>query len=178
MNTRNNRKINLILTGFMGTGKSCVGRELAEKLGMDFVDIDTLIEENAGMRVPEIFSRFGEPHFRKMEREAVRSLVGCNNKVIATGGGTITNPENLQNLKKIGPVICLTATPETVYERTRAETHRPLLQVPDPISRIRQLLKKRESHYAQADHHLPTDGETIDGLVKKILTVMDLKYSN
>lgn len=158
----------------MGTGKSCVGRELAKKLAMDFVDMDAFIEKKSAMTIPEIFSRFGEPHFREMEGETVRSLVGCKNKVIATGGGTITNPDNLRLLKEIGPVICLTATPETIYERTRSETHRPLLEVPDPVGQIRQLLEKRAPHYTQADHHLPTDGETIGNLVNKILTIIDL----
>jgi len=164
--------MNVILTGFMGTGKSAVGQKLAEKLKLDFIDMDTLIEDKAGMTIPEIFSRFGEAHFRRLETEAVRSLAESKKKVIATGGGTIVNPENLQALKEIGPVICLTATPETIYNRVRSNTYRPLLQVPDPVGQIHQLLDDRAPHYAKADYHLPTDRETIEELVNKILVLI------
>lgn len=165
--------MNIILTGFMGTGKSAVGKKLAEKLKLDFIDMDTLIEERAGMTIPEIFSRFGEAHFRRLESEMVRSLVDSKRKVIATGGGSIVDPENLQKLKEIGPVICLTATPETIYNRVRSDTNRPLLQVPDPIDQIHQLLDDRGPHYAKADYHLPTDKGTIEELVNKILALIN-----
>jgi shikimate kinase len=146
-----------------------VGRALAGKLKLGFIDMDGLIEERAGMNIPEVFSRLGEIHFRKLEKETVQSFAGCKNKVIATGGGAIVDPENLRALKELGPVICLTATPQTIYERIRLETHRPLLQVPDPIGRIYRLLEEREPYYAQADYHLSTDGETKEELADKIL---------
>jgi shikimate kinase len=165
--------MNLILTGFMGTGKSVLGQKLAEKLQLDFIDMDTLIEERAGMSIPEIFSRFGETHFRRLESETVCSLADSKKKVIATGGGTIVDPENLQRLKEIGPVICLTATPETIYNRVRSDSYRPLLQVPDPIGQIHQLLDDREPHYAKADYHIPTDRKTIEELVNKILVLIN-----
>ncbi len=166
-------KMNLILTGFMGTGKSVVGRKLAGRLGMDFIDMDEMIEEKAGITISEIFERSGEAHFRVLENEAVRSLADSECKVIATGGGTILNPENLQMLRKIGPIICLTATAETIYQRVRHKAHRPLLEVPDPVGRIGELLYERQPYYAKADYHIPTDEGSITKTADKILALMD-----
>lgn len=166
-------RMNIVLTGFMGTGKSAVGRKLAERLGMDFIDMDEMIEEKADITISEIFERFGEAHFRGLENQTVRSLDGSDGKVIATGGGTILNPENLSALKSLGPIICLTATPETIYGRVRHKTHRPLLEVPDPVGRIGELLKMRQPHYDKADYHIPTDGGSITITTDKILALMD-----
>ena len=149
-----------------------MGKRLASKLKKSFLDMDNLIEERSSMAIPDIFDRFGEVRFRELEREAVRSLVDSKNMVIATGGGTIVDPKNLQTLRKIGPIICLRASPATIYNRVKSETHRPLLDVPDPIGRIRQLLQEREPNYSQADYHIPTDGETIQKLVNKIVTLL------
>ncbi len=157
----------------MGTGKSVVGRKVAGRLGMDFIDMDILIEEKAGITISEIFDRFGEAHFRGLESETVRSLADSENKVIATGGGTIVNPENLSALKILGPVICLTATPETIYQRVRHKAHRPLLEVPDPVGRIGELLYERQPHYANADYHIPTDHGSITKTTDKILAYID-----
>ncbi len=157
----------------MGTGKSATGRRLAKRLGAEFVDMDQVIEKEAGMTISEIFDRFGEPYFRRLEKEAVCSLAGSDGKVIATGGGVVLDPENIQTLKKIGSVICLTATAETIYERVRYKSHRPLLQVADPVGRIMELLKERQPHYAMADYHIPTDGETVAEIVDKIVALIN-----
>jgi shikimate kinase len=142
---------NLALVGFMGTGKSSVGRLAAEVLQFDFVDTDDLIEAQVGRSIAEIFAQQGEPVFRQIEQEAVAQLGHRKNLVIATGGGLVTNPVNLAGLKEHALVVCLWASPETIWERVRTQTHRPLLQTPDPLQKIRDLLAQRDSHYRQAD---------------------------
>lgn len=142
---------NLALVGFMGSGKSTVGRQVAGELGFEFVDADTLIEERAGISITEIFSTEGETEFRKMEREVIDGLSERKKLVIATGGGAVVDPENLTSLKKHALVICLWANAETIHKRTKHQSHRPLLQQSDPLVTIRQMLAEREPHYKQAD---------------------------
>jgi len=142
---------NLALVGFMGCGKSTVGRQVAGELGFEFVDADTLIEERAGISKTEIFSTEGETVFRKMEREIIDELSERKKLVIATGGGAVVDPENLTSLKKHALVICLWANAETIHKRTKHQSHRPLLQQADPLPTIRKMLAEREPHYKQAD---------------------------
>jgi shikimate kinase len=151
---------NLALIGFMGTGKSSVGRLAASQLQFDFVDTDELIEETAGAPIAEIFARQGEPAFRRMERSLVAGFVNSRRKVIATGGGLAANAENLALLKQNALVICLWASLETIYERVAHQTHRPLLKDPDPRGKIRGLLAEREPFYRQADVLISTDQRT------------------
>ena len=148
---------NLALVGFMGCGKSTVGRQVAGELGFEFVDADTLIEERAGISITEIFSTEGEAVFRKMEREIIDELSERKKLVIATGGGAIVDPENLTSLKKHALVICLWANAETIHKRTKHQSHRPLLQKADPLLTIRQMLAEREPHYKQADVMVNTE---------------------
>ncbi len=146
------RKIeNLVLAGFMGCGKSSVGRLAAELLGFSFVDTDALIEKRAGKRISDIFEQEGEPAFRKLERELVAELKDGSRMVVSTGGGMIIDPANLAALKEHGLVVCLWASPETIWERVRYSSHRPLLREADPLGKIRQLLAEREPFYRQAD---------------------------
>ena len=142
---------NLALVGFMGVGKSTVGRILAEQLRFDFLDTDERIEREAGRSVRQIFAEHGEPVFRGMERRLVQSLADRDRLIISTGGGLIVDPENLADLRQHAMVVCLWASPETIYERVRYQSHRPLLQAPDPLAKIRELLAQRESAYRQAD---------------------------
>ena len=142
---------NLALVGFMGVGKSTVGRILAEQLRFEFLDTDERIEREAGRSVRQIFAEHGEPVFRGMERRLVQSLAGRNHLIISTGGGLIVDPENLADLRQHAMVVCLWASPETIYERVRYQSHRPLLQTPDPLAKIREMLAQRESAYRQAD---------------------------
>ncbi len=142
---------NLALIGFMGTGKSTVGRALADVLGFTYLDTDQLIEAAAGMIISDIFSTQGEAAFREMESAVVKELESRRKAVIATGGGLPVNPANLASLKSHALVVCLWATPETIYERVRGHSHRPLLNEPDPLGKIRQLLTAREPYYRQAD---------------------------
>lgn len=142
---------NVVLIGFMGTGKTTVGQAVARQLGFEFVDTDRLIEERAALSIPEIFARFGEAGFRELERTVVEGLSERENTVIATGGGVGANPGHLASLKRHALVVCLWASPEVIWRRVRRHRHRPLLQVPDPLARIRELLAERQPVYRQAD---------------------------
>ena len=160
---------NLALIGFMGTGKSSIGRILAAQLGFDFIDTDALIEERTGKSVTEIFAQNGEPAFRKIERSLVKELGGKTGMVISTGGGLAANAENLNALKETALVICLWAAPETIWERVRHQTHRPLLRDPNPLAKIRSLLAAREPFYKQADVLINTDLRPMREVAQQVL---------
>lgn len=148
---------NIALIGFMGTGKSTVGRLIAEQLRFDFLDTDVLIEQRSGKKITEIFAQNGERAFRELETQLVAELATCTRTVISTGGGLPTNPANLASLKTHSLVICLWAAPERIYERVREQSHRPLLNDPDPLGKIRSLLTAREKFYKQADVLINSD---------------------
>lgn len=148
---------NLALIGFMGVGKSAAGRFAARALRYDFVDTDELIEQRAGRRIAEIFAEQGEAAFRGMERALVAEMQDWQRKVISTGGGLGASEENLASLKTHALVVCLWATPETLWNRVRHQAHRPLLQDPDPQARIRALLEARAPIYRQADVLISTE---------------------
>lgn len=140
---------NIILTGFMGTGKTTVGKILAEKLGRDFIDTDQLIEKRQGMSIPEIFSKMGETAFRRMESEIARELGQREKLVISTGGRFMLDPENVAALSQTGRVFCLVATPHEILSRLQKDTAhpRPLLDVPNPGEQIIELLQQRKKGY-------------------------------
>jgi shikimate kinase len=159
---------NVALIGFMGCGKSTVGQALARRLEFEFVDTDRLIEEQAGCSITEIFARDGEPAFRERERRVIEGLAGRDRLVIATGGGAGARPDLLASLKQHALVVWLWASPETIWERVRHQTHRPLLQVPDPPARIRELLAAREPVYRQADVLINVEGRALRQIVAQI----------
>lgn len=142
---------NIILTGFMGCGKTTVGKLLARHLQYFFVDTDHLIEERCGMSVQQIFATEGEAAFRRLEGEIAHELGAGDGQVIATGGGLMVNPENARTLEANGAVFCLTAPPEVILERVlkSAKGIRPLLATPDPLARIVELIRERETAYAR-----------------------------
>lgn len=148
---------NISLIGFMGTGKSTVGRLAAEQLKFDFLDTDALIEQRSGRKITEIFAQSGETAFRQLEAQLVAELATHSRTIISTGGGLPTNPANLVSLKSHSLVICLWASPERIYERVRDQSHRPLLHDPDPLGKIRSLLATRENFYKQADVLINSD---------------------
>lgn len=152
---------NVALIGFMGSGKTSVGRAVADLLGFRFVDTDELIEARTHKRITEIFEKEGEPAFRKLEGEVVTELADSRGLVISTGGGLPTNPVNLDNLKSHAMVVCLWASPEKLFERVRSQSHRPLLNVPDPLARIRELLRERTPCYKRADVLVTTEGRPV-----------------
>ncbi len=151
-------KDNVILTGFMGTGKTSLGKLLATRLGRPFVDIDKKIEDEAHMAIPKIFERFGEEHFRELERAAVKDLCERRGLVIATGGGTIKDEENLRLLKSSGVMICLTTEPEEIFNRTARRGERPVLDGGgnERLETIKRLLAERKKFYDQADYQVDT----------------------
>jgi len=148
---------NVALIGFMGTGKSTVGRIVAEHLKFEFLDTDALIEERSGKKINEIFAQNGEPAFRELEAQLMQELDSRTNTVISTGGGLPTNPANLDSLKKHSLVLCLWLSPEKIFERVREQSHRPILHGPDPLGKIRTLLAAREPFYKQADVLINSD---------------------
>ena len=160
---------NIVLVGFMGTGKSAVGRMLAKKLNRPFLDLDREIEKQAGRSIPQIFALEGESGFRKREAEAVARSAGVKGHVIATGGGVMTDEANVQTLKNSGFVICLTASPEVILKRTEASVpSRPLLSGTDPRERIEELLKLRAPFYAKADVTIDTTDRAVQEVVEEI----------
>jgi shikimate kinase len=142
---------NLALVGFMGAGKSTVGRLAAEQLQFNFVDTDGLIESRLGRAISDVFAREGEAAFRQYEKQVVAELAAQRGVVISAGGGLVLDPANMASLKTHALVVCLWATPETIWERVRTQSHRPLLQAPDPQAKIREMLAERGPAYRQAD---------------------------
>jgi shikimate kinase len=165
-----NRTItNLALIGFMGTGKTSVGRLVAELLHFEFVDTDEQIQADTGRTIADIFSQDGEPAFRELERRAVQELSRHKSAVISTGGGLPTNPENLAQLKTNALVVCLWSSPEKIWERVRHQSHRPLLHDPDPQKKIRDLLAIREPFYKQADVLINTDIRSLREVAQQVV---------
>lgn len=159
---------NIVLTGFMGTGKTAVGRELSRLLNMELFDLDTEIEMSRRMTINEIFKRFGEPKFREIETEMIKKLSGNKNAIISTGGGAILKQENMDALRENGVIVCLMATPETILKRTSHDSNRPLLQVEDPFGRVKELLNFRGPFYEKADIMIDTEGKTPLQIAEKI----------
>ena len=163
---------NIILVGFMGTGKSVVGKLLAKKLHIDFVELDKMIETREKMPIKDIFEKKGELYFRQVEKEVVKEAGLRKNIVISAGGGSIVDEDNFKNLKNSGTIICLKASPETIIKRTKDLKTRPLLNVPDPKKQIEELLKKREAYYNKADFSVNTDNLTVEQAVEKIAALI------
>lgn len=161
----------VVLTGFMGVGKTVTGRELARLTGLPLMGTDELIAERVGMTVADIFAHHGEPFFRDAETAVLEELAQTNTALIlATGGGIVQRERNRELLRRIGIVVNLTATPETVLERIQREPGvRPLLQVADPLSEARRLLAAREVAYAACDFRVRTDGRTPADVAAEIL---------
>jgi len=151
---------NIVLTGFMGTGKTAVGRELARILSMKLVDVDTEIEESEQTTINEIFGQFGEPRFREIETAMIKKIAAGMNLIISTGGGAVLKQENMDILRENGVIVCLTASPETILRRTGTSNDRPLLQVENPLDKINQLLNFRRPFYEKADIMIDTEGKT------------------
>lgn len=152
---------NLVLIGFMGTGKTTVGKKAAKELGMEFVDSDKDIELVTGLAVKEIFEKFGEVRFRSEERASVRRLAQGDNRVIATGGGVVLNPENMDVLRRNGIIISLIAEPEVIFERVRRKKTRPLLATGDLLENIKKLLQERTELYQAADATVDTSAMSL-----------------
>ena len=162
---------NIYLVGFMGTGKSTIGRQLAQQLEYTFVDSDHAIEAEAGMSIPEIFQTDGESRFRAMEKAFVESGHEPEGCVVSCGGGLVFQPGLKEMLQAKGMVLTLFASPETVYERTRSNKNRPLLNVEDPKAEIKRLLEERMPVYREAGIGVLTDGRSPNDIVAHIIRI-------
>jgi len=164
-------KTSIALIGFMGTGKTVVGKLLAEKLGKEFLELDAIIEKKAGKSIPEIFRKDGEIGFRELEIEAAGEVAAVKNAVIACGGGIVLNKINIDRLRKECVIVCLTASPQVIIKRTSADTdERPLLAVPDRARQIEELMKFREPFYERsADIMINTSRISADSVVERIM---------
>jgi len=162
---------NIVLVGFMGGGKTSVGKSIRDTLKMRLVNTDDLIEKKEGMSIAGIFAKKGESYFRKLEREIVKEISKSENSIIDTGGGVVINEDNVKDLKKNGLIFCLNATPEEILRRTKRYVHRPLLNVDDPLTEIKELLNKRKEYYKRADYQIDTNGKSIEEVAKEIIEI-------
>jgi shikimate kinase len=173
---------NIVLTGFMGTGKTEVGRELAQLRGLKLIDVDTEIESAEGMTINDIFRQFGEERFRGIETAMIEHVSREENVIISTGGGAVLRQHNMDILKKTGIVICLMATPETILQRTCTTAERPLLQVENPLQKINELLQFRKPYYERADIIIDTEGKSplqiAEEIIEKIRNAKGMYYGN
>lgn len=159
---------NLYLVGFMGVGKSAIGRRVARALGYKFMDSDDLIEKKVGKKIPEIFESEGEARFRAYERDFVESGHPTEGCVVSCGGGLVVQEGMKDLLKTKGVVICLFASVESILERTSRNKNRPLLNVADPEAKVRELLTEREPIYMAAGTCISTDGRTIQEVTQHL----------
>ncbi len=162
---------NLVLVGFMGTGKTEVGKVVSQRMGRNFVDIDDHIIRAAGMTINEIFKSYGEDLFRELESGMIRRFSKIEGLVISTGGGSLLRMENVHNLKRTGVLVCLTASPEQIAQRIADERHRPLLNVPDRIGAVREMMARRSQSYQVSDFTIDTDGKSVDAAAQEVLDV-------
>lgn len=151
---------NIYLVGLMGAGKTTIGRSLAKRLGLSFVDTDKEIESRTGVSIPTIFEIEGEDGFRKRESQVIAEMAAKTGLVVATGGGGVLRPENRSHMRSSGFVIYLNVPPQTLWERTRHDRNRPLLQVADPLLKLTQLFTVRDPLYREVAN-LVVDGSRV-----------------
>lgn len=173
---------NLVLIGFMGSGKSSIGRLAAKTLGFQFVDTDQLIVEKAGKQISDIFAEDGEPAFRALETSVIESLNACRRHVISTGGGAALSAANRALLRALGFVVCMTASEDVLFERVSRNSKRPLLQTENPRATLSSLIAQRADAYQQACHytldttHL-SQAEAVESLVDAARHAFEWKRS-
>lgn len=173
----NNRNKQLILCGFMGTGKTAVGKILAARLGRSFVDTDNLIEQQAGSPIATIFEARGESYFRDLETEVIRGLLADRpgSLVVATGGGALIRAENRQLLQQIGLLLLLTSSTVALVRRIKAQGGRPLLAESEDLKKtIEKLLAERAEYYDACDYRFDTNGKTVSQVASEIIKTLDL----
>lgn len=164
---------NIILVGFMGTGKTTVGKLLAQQLKKRFVDMDAILEDRAGKSISQIFSEDGEPHFRSLERALVQELAAQTGLVVAAGGGIVLNPDNISDFSRTGKVICLLASEQEITRRVSSSNSRPLLENDDKFQRIKSLMEQRQPLYEKITDRVNTTGLTPAEVVEVILLALD-----
>ena len=166
---------NIVITGFMGTGKSVVANELARKLKMEFIDMDRIIEERQGTSIADIFARYGEKYFRAQENKLVKELSKEENMVIATGGGTLLSSDNTRVLSQKGQIICLYAGSQTIYNRVKRKNNRPLLNGENILDKINYLMNERKKIYDNIKWKIDTTNLTTREVVDKIINHLKLE---
>jgi len=159
---------NIYLVGFMGTGKSAAGGQLAKRKNWQFVDLDDLIVLREKRSIAEIFAKDKEPYFRKVEKKALKEVARQDNFVVACGGGIIIDKDNIKIMKQTGRLICLCASPKVIFKRLAGDLTRPLLRVADPLERIELLLKLRAPYYMQADTTVDTSRLSVKQVASKL----------
>ena len=165
-------KSNLVFIGFMGSGKSMVAQTLGRKLGKRVLSTDDLISEQEGQSIADIFETFGETFFRKLEEQTVEKIASSKDVIIDCGGGIILNQKNIDRLKENGCLVYLSAGAEFLYKMVKDQKHRPLMNVEDPLEKIRALLAQRKSKYDQADVTVISEGKSIDEICNEILELI------
>lgn len=169
---------NIVLIGFMGTGKSTVGMKLAERLKMEFIDLDREIEKVTGMSISQIFKRYGEIRFRSEESLMAERLAKRENLVIATGGGIVLQQNNIETLRQNGKIICLDANPEDIFARVnRKRGTRPLLKKNLTVADLKDMLAVRNPFYQCADYRLNTSGKDLEAIVREIISIIKNEHS-
>ncbi len=163
---------NIYIVGFMGTGKTAVGKELAKKKKWQFLDLDDLIELREKRTIAEIFAQEGEPYFRRIEKRVLQEVSREKKFVVACGGGVVMDKDNIKTMKDTGMIICLSAQPEVILKRTTGYMYRPLLNVKDPKKQIELLLKLRAPYYAQADKTIDTSNLSVKEVTAKIIKLI------
>ena len=169
---------NIALVGFMGVGKSAVGRALARRLRRRFVDLHAVIEKSEGSKIREIFARRGEPYFRALEKQTLSDVLSASGQVIATGGGVVMDEENLQLLKEKSRLVGLTAGVDDLLRRVGRNSKRPLLRGGNVRARMEELLSQRQHRYEQAEIIVDTSGLTIDEVVERIISALEPAQQN
>ena len=161
------QKDNIILIGMMGSGKTSVGLEISRHYGFNFIDLDGQIEKKFG-KISDIFKNSGENHFRELETEELKSLIGVEKTILSTGGGTPLKEENQEILNKIGKVFYLSTSAGTIYERIKNQNHRPLLATCDPKKTIEEILSKRIGIYEKIGEKIITDNKIPKQIAEEI----------
>lgn len=166
--------MNIILCGFMGSGKSTIGKLLAKKLDRKFIDLDDYIVKKRGMSINDIFKKYGEANFRKSETQSAKNISLLDNHVVALGGGTVVNPKNAEILKTSGKIIMLDILPETVYNRLKNDKSRPLLQTDDKLKAITDMMNSRLPYYNNAaDYKISVDGKSKEKIIEEIIKIIE-----
>ena len=165
---------NIYLIGFMGVGKSTIGKLLAEEMNGLLVEMDETIEAEQKMTINEIFTLHGEAYFRDLESEILKRISGEDKKIVSCGGGAVLREENVANMKKSGRIVFLSATPETIYQRVCHSTNRPLLNGNMNVEYIAGLMEKRRALYeGAADVTVATDGKEVQEIVREVIEMCE-----
>jgi len=167
-------KKNITLIGMMGSGKTTVAKELSKILTeFKLVDIDDEIEKSSGKKISEIFLKYGEAHFRELETNKIQLFAKNENQIISCGGGAFENPDNRRRLLENSEVFFLKTSPQTIYDRIKAESHRPLLKKNFSVEKIANILSLREKNYQKANRTIETDKKTPEDIAKEIAGVIN-----